>query len=77
MAEFQWVQGLETTINLRNRYHFIYRKPVLSQEELRSSDSDKVSQKVEEATREFYDKDYWPIVNAVREEFDLPAVSPN
>ncbi len=61
----------------KKSYHFIYRKPILSQEELRASDPDMVSQKVEEATREFYDKDYWPIVNAVREEFGLPAVSPN
>ena len=57
------------------KWHFIYRRPILSQEELRSSDSDMISQKVEEVTGEFYNKDYWLLVNAVREEFGLQAIS--
>lgn len=59
---------------LGSKWHFIYRKPILSQEDVRFSD---ITSRVAQAVSEFCEKDYWPIVNAIREEFGLPAVNPN
>ena len=57
-------------------YHCIYRRPILDRQDYKSFDADTVKPKVEQAIRQFYENDYWPIVNAVREEFELPAISP-
>ena len=58
---------------LAKGFHYLYRKQVLSQEDFRSSDAD-VANKVDLTMREFFEKDYWLMVNAVREEFGLLAV---
>ena len=56
------------------KWHRIYRKPILSQEDFGSPASD-INSKVEQALREFYENDYWLMINAVREEFGKPAIS--
>ena len=48
------------------------------QDPVRDSDLDRREDlliKVEKAIAEFFVDDYWPIVNAIREEFGLPAAS--
>lgn len=60
--------------SLGSKWHFMYRKPILSQEDMKSLD---VTSRVEQVLSQFFENDYWPLVNAVREEFGLPAVSGN
>ena len=50
----------------------IYERPVLSEVEYPAFDPEEARPKIEQAVSEFYERDYWPIVNAVREEFGLP-----
>ena len=52
----------------------IYERPVLSEVEYPAFDPEEAKPKIEQVVREFYERDYWPIVNAVREEFGLPPV---
>ncbi len=61
---------------LKSFWHtFIYERPILSESEYTTLDPDAAKPKIEQAVREFYAQDYWPIVNAVREEFGLPHVA--
>lgn len=55
----------------------MYRQEFLGQQDYNPFDSEKLKTKVEARIQEFYDNDYWPLVNAIREEFGLPSVSPN
>ncbi len=57
------------------KYSRIYRKPILSQQDYNPFDPDEARPKVEKAIDEFYDNDYWTIVNAIRGEFGLSATS--
>ena len=54
----------------------MYWKEVLSRHECNPSDPD-MKPRLEKAIQEFYENDYWPLVNAIREEFGLPSVSPS
>ena len=58
---------------IRN-FWLAYQRPVLSEDDYAPFDPDVARPKIEQAVREFYERDYWPIVNAVREEFGLPPV---
>lgn len=58
-------------------WFYIYRKPILNRQDFKPFDPDKARPKIEKAVAEFFDNDYWPLVNAIREEFGLPPVSPN
>ncbi len=60
---------------LKAKWSQIYRRPVLGKEDYKSFDPEKARPKIERAIREFYEKDYWPIVNAIRKEFGLPVGS--
>lgn len=79
LADDGRVQGvsMRRSTRLGTKWHSLYRKPVLSREDLEQYEPDEARQKVEQALSEFYEKDYWPIVNAIREEFGLPEVSSN
>ncbi len=56
--------------------HFnIYRRPILNQQHYREFNSDKLSPEIEQAVKEFYNTDYWPLVNDIRKEFCLDPVS--
>lgn len=57
------------------RHFKIYRKPILSQRDHDPFDLDKARPKIEKAIADFYSNDYWPMVNAIREEFGLSPVS--
>ena len=61
---------------LGSKWHYIYRRSILNRQDYKSFDADTVKPKVEQAVCQFYENDYWPIVNAIRKEFDLPAISP-
>ena len=55
----------------------MYWRELLTQQECNTFDSEKMKSTVECRIQKFYENDYWPLVNAIREEFGLPPVSPN
>ena len=57
---------------LAEKWHHIYRKPIVSS----PFNSDEAESQIKQAIAEFFDNDYWPLVNAIRGEFGLPAASP-
>ncbi len=57
------------------KWSYIYRKAVLSEEGPRPLDAEEVRSQVEQAVAEFFKEDYWPLVNAIRDEFGLPPAS--
>lgn len=55
--------------------HFnLYRKSILNQQDHDPFDMDVARPKIEKAVADFYSTDYWPMVNAIREEFELSPV---
>lgn len=61
--------------NLSGSYHMIYSKDLIPSGASYDLDSDQAKASIQQAVREFYKNDYWPIVNAIREEFGLEPVS--
>lgn len=57
-----------------SEYSPIYRRPILQKRE-EQSDPDLTRLEIESAIREFFEQDFWPLVNAIREEFGLPPAS--
>ena len=53
----------------------MYLRPVLGPPDYAPFDPEAAKPKIEKAVREFYERDYWPIVNAAREEFGLPPIA--
>ena len=64
----------QTSRRMRS-FWLAYQRPVLSEDDYAPFDPGAAKPKIEEAVREFYEQDYWRIVNAVREEFGLPPVA--
>ena len=65
---FENVWNLER--NLKDGRHFpIYVRPILEGQDFSPFDPEEAIQKIEMAVSEFFEKDYWNIVNAVLEEF--------
>ena len=60
--------------SIRNFWQ-VYKRPVLSDVDYAPFDPNTAKPKIEQAVREFYERDYWPIVNAAREEFGLPPIA--
>ena len=56
-------------------YHAIYSKRLIPKDASYDLDSDQAKASIQQAVGEFYKNDYWPIVNAIREEFGLEPVS--
>ncbi len=54
----------------------MYWKELLSKKECNPFDPE-MQPNVENAIQEFYDNDYWPLVNAIRKEFSLQPASPS
>ena len=52
----------------------IYSHPILGWEDNKSFNPQAAKPKVEAAIEEFYKRDYWRLVNAIRKEFELPEV---
>ena len=61
---------------LGKRHHWLYRKLLLSRKDYERFDPDEIGPTVEKAISDFYEDDYWPLVNAIRKEFGCPRVSP-
>ena len=53
------------------RYFAIYAKIILNKQDFSPFDPGEAHQKIDEAVSEFFEHDYWTIVNAIREEFGL------
>lgn len=61
---------------LKPSYHTVYSKPLLGKGNSSTPDYEKARSEIEQAITEFFENDYWPLVNAVRREFGLPDVTP-
>ncbi len=59
----------------QSRSFVLYQKPILSQQDYHPFDADAVREKIEAAAREFYENDYWWLVNDIRQEFGYPPVN--
>ena len=72
------VQGvaMRRANTLRRQWHRLYKKPILSKGDYNPFDPEKAGPKIEQAVKTFYSHDYWPIVNAIRQEFGLEPMSP-
>ena len=57
--------------SLTSQWTRIYRKSILGVQDFEPFDPDEAKPKVEQAVRDFYANDYWPMVNAIRKEFGL------
>ena len=55
----------------KGRHSAIYVKEILNQQDFNPFDPDEARQKIDNSVSEFFENDYWPIVNAIREEFGL------
>ena len=53
-----------------SNWHRIYRKKILSKCDYEIVDIENAKKKVEEAIQNFYKKDYWYLVNAIRESYE-------
>ena len=60
---------------LAKKWHRIYRKDILTPREAANLDTAKAEQRIQQGIRAFYEEDYWPLVNAVLAEFNLPLGS--
>ena len=61
--------------NLSKTYHTLYSKPLLGKGSSSQPDYEKSRPQVERVIAEFFENDYWPMVNAIRREFGLPPSS--
>lgn len=56
----------------KNGQHFpIYTRTILNEQDFSPFDPGEACQKIENSVSEFFEHDYWTIVNAIREEFGL------
>ena len=60
---------------LAKKWHRVYRKDILTPREAATLDPAKAEQRIQQGIRAFYEEDYWPLVNAVLAEFNLPLGS--
>ena len=61
--------------SLGDKWNTVYSKLLLTKGGLPMPDYEKAEQHVEQAIADFFKNDYWPLVNAIRAEFGLPAVA--
>ena len=61
---------------LNKGWTWIYKKRVISRADDSLLDVEATREKVEQGLRNFCETDYYPIVNAIREEFKLEPVPP-
>ncbi len=60
---------------LYSPYHWVYGKTILNDADL--LDKDKALTKARRTIREFFEQDFWPLVNGIREGFEPSAASPD
>ncbi len=71
------VSGVRRDKPLAAKWHSGYSRVVLNEQDLHAFDPEKARLKIEQALKDFYANDYFPIVNAIRAEFGLePVTSP-
>ena len=57
---------------MSSKWHMIYSKRTLSSEDFNPFDTEAAQTKMEQAIKEFFERDYFPLINAIRAEFGLP-----
>ena len=68
--------SMRRTQNLSPTFHTLYSRTLLGKEGSSGPDYQRGRQHVEAEVAAFFDNDYWPLVNAIRAAFGLPASSP-
>ena len=68
--------SMRRTQKLSRKWHAIYSKPLFTSTRSHAPAYEDGRAQVEQAISNFYNNDYWPIVNAIRKEFDLQPISP-
>ena len=53
-----------------SQWHRLYKKEILSKLDYEKVDIENIEKKVEKAVRNFYEKDYWHLVNAICESYE-------
>ena len=61
---------------LSGTWHAIYRRTLLNKDGSAEPDYEKGRSQVETEIATLIEKDYWPLINAIRATFGLPPVSP-
>ena len=69
--------GIRNTQKLSQSWHTLYRKRLITTDGTSEPDYEKNRTQVEAALTDFFETDYWLLVNAIRAQFDLPAVNPS
>ena len=62
--------------NLSPKCHTVYSKRILGKGVSLERDPEQAKPHIERSITEFYENDYWRLINAIRAEFGLPAGSP-
>ena len=62
---------MRETPRLSGRFHTVYKKRLIPKDASYDLASDQAKASIQQAVGELYKNDYWPIVNAIREEFGL------
>ena len=68
------VSGVRRGKPLAAKWHSGYSRVVLNEQDLHAFDPEKAGPKIGLSLKEFYDNDYFPLVNAIRAEFGLDPV---
>ena len=78
MQEARAVPGvtMRRANKLSGTWHTLYSRPLVDKGGSSEPDYQQGKLQVEQAVKTFVENDYWPLVNAVREQFGLPAASP-
>ena len=78
LVQANGVAGVQMRLskNLSPKWHTVYSKKILGKGVSLERDPDQAKPHIEWSITKFYDNDYWPIVNAIRKEFELCCVTP-
>ena len=70
-----YIPPFKKTEPLTSQWTRIYYKPILDKQDFEPFNSELAKPRIEQAIANFFKNDYWPIVNAIRQEFGLSPVS--
>ncbi len=61
--------------NLSSKWHTLYSRTLIGRDGSDEPDYEKARPQIERVIAEFFENDYWPMVNAIRAEFGLSPAS--
>ncbi len=77
LVQSNGVPGVATrrSRNLSKTWHTVYSKPLLGKAGSPQPDYEKAQPQIKQVITDFFENDYWPLVNAIRAEFRFPVAS--